>query len=500
MKKILIFIFSTLIITGCTDKFEGYNTDTKNPPEVPSGTLLTNSVVNLFNFTTSPSVNLNNFRLWSQQWAQTTYSDESNYELVERNVNGNTWDRLYTGVIKDAKEAKIVVAENPDPLVTNEQKVASDAVLEVIEIFAFHLLVDIFGDIPYSQALDIEMVTPIYDNDVDIYTDLISRLDVAISNLNNTMTPSMQGGDVVYAGDVSKWRKFANSLKLRLAIRVADTNGATAKTMVEQAVADGVFSSSDDDFELGYKSATPNTNPLWVSLVQSGRSDFVSANTLVDVMNNLNDPRRGHFFSQNIEKTDTILEMDTVSMKIDTIFNTYPIYVGGSYGDNNSTSSSSTPGSNQVNPEFPGTIMDFTEVNFLLADAAERGYSAGGSAEDFYKAGIESSILEWGGENADVEAYLANEKVAYSTAEGDWKQKIAVQKWLGLYNRGFEAWTTYRLYDYPEMNVAIGAETTPPMRYTYPVTEFSLNGANVEKAAENIGGDDLFTKIFWDVN
>jgi hypothetical protein len=95
---------------------------------------------------------------------------------------------------------------------------------------------------------------------------------------------------------------------------------------------------------------------------------------------------------------------------------------------------------------------------------------------------------------------LQNPDVAWSTAPGNWKEKIAMQKWIALYNQGFEAWSTYRLYDAPAMNIADGAGTTPPLRYTYPVSEFSVNGANVESAASAIGGDDLMTPIFWDVN
>jgi len=463
---------------GCTDNFKEFNTDSKSPSQVPAGTLFANSTVALFDFMTTPNVNQNNLRLWAQQWAQTTYPDESNYELIQRDVNKRTWDTFYATVIKDANEAKKIIAD--DAFLSAEDKTASTALTDVIEVFAYHILVDIFGDIPYSEALSIENLTPKYDKAADIYQSLISRLDGAITNLNGSS--GLGSYDLVYNGDLTKWRKFANSLKLRLAIRMADSNDAMAKSMAEEAVADGVFTSIDDDFQLAYESSTPNTNPLWVSLVQSGRSDFVCANTIADYMNELEDPRRQLYFSEPFDSATGGL-------------------IGGIYGDSNSPTPFSHAGANQVDPTFPGTILDFSEVNFLLADAAERGYNVGGSAEDFYNAGIEASILEWGGNADHVAAYLENEKVAYSTADGNWKQKIAMQKWLALYNRGFEAWTTYRMYDSPEMNVAVGAGTTPPMRYSYPVTEFSLNKTNVEAAIDAIGGtDDTFKKIFWDVN
>jgi len=477
MKKILILFISTVLLLGCTDNFVELNTDTKRPAEVPAGTLFANSALSLVNFMTSTSVNVNNFRLWSQQWAQTTYPDESNYILRERNVNGNTWDRLYTRVVKDAREAKTIIKADGNLL--EEDKAASSAIVDVIEIFAFSVLVDIFGDIPYSQALQgLEDLTPAYDDDAAIYADLANRLDGAISALSGET--SLADYDLVYGGSTTHWKKFANSLKLRMGIRLADSNAGAAQAMVESAVASGVFESSDDDFELTYEAATPNTNPLWVSLVESGRSDFVCANTIADYMNGLEDPRRQLYFSEPYDSIGGI--------------------IGGEYGASNSPTPFSKAGTNQVNPEFPGTIMDYTEVCFLLADANERGFNVGGSAEEWYNLGIASSIIEWGGTQEQVDSYMAREDVAYSTATGDWKQKIAMQKWLGLYNRGFEAWNTYRIYNAPVMNVATGAGTTPPMRYTYPVSEFSLNGASVEAAASAIGGDDLFTKVFWDVN
>jgi len=486
MRKILILFISTVLLVGCTDNFEELNTDIKNPPEVPAGTLFANSTLSLFNFMTSTSVNLNNFRLWSQQWAQTTYPDESNYILRERNVNGNTWNTLYSTVIKDAKEAKVVIAA--DEILSAEDKAASTAIVEVVEIFAFSVLVDIFGDIPYTEAFNIDQKTPAYDDDAAIYADLANRLDAAIADLNGET--SLEDYDLIYEGSTAHWKKFANSLKLRMGIRMADSNPGMAQTMVESAVSSGVFESNDEDFELVYQDATPNTNPLWVSLVESGRSDFVCANTIADYMNDLEDPRRTLYFNAPY---DTIFNSDSTQV-VDLMIK------GGEYGSSNSPTPFSKAGADQIDPTFPGTIMDYTEVCFLLADANERGFNVGGSAEEWYNMGIASSITEWGGTQDHVDAYMEREDVAYSSAEGNWKQKIAMQKWLGLYNRGFEAWNTYRMYEAPVMNVAAGAGTTPPMRYTYPVSEFSLNGASVEAAASAIGGDDLFTKVFWDMN
>lgn len=473
MNKVILVGLALLTFMSCEDLTE-LNKDIKNPEQVPGGALFANATKDLFDFMTEPSVNVNNFRLWAQQWAQTTYADESNYELVERNVNGAAWNRLYAEVIRDLSDAKKAI--EADPFLSSTGKANQLAMAEVLSIFSYHVLVDIFGDVPYTQALT-DDVTPAYDDDAAIYADLINRLNAAIGQLGGDS--EMGSYDLVYGGDGDQWKKFANSLKLRMAIRLADVNNATAKSLAEQAVASGVFTSNDDNFMLGYTSATPNTNPLWVSLVQSGRSDYVAAATLVDPMNALNDPRLPYYFR------------DTYAGE----------FVGGEYGDNNAYNTFSHPGTLQEDPTFPGIIMSYWEVAFLLADAAERGYNVGGTTEEFYNAGVEASILYWtGGDQGEADDYLAQTEVAFATAAGTPFEKIAMQKWISLYDQGFEAWSTIRFYDHPDMPLAVLSDLPTPKRYTYPVTEYSLNEENVEAARSSMGGDTLDKPVFWDVN
>jgi hypothetical protein len=473
MKKIIITSFVLLTVLSCEDLTE-LNEDIKNPREVPGGALFASATKDLFDFMTTPNVNVNNFRLWAQQWAQTTYADESNYELIERNVNGAAWNTLYAEVIRDLREAKRFIEE--DEFLSEDFKVVQTAMAEVLEVFAYHVLVDIFGDIPYTEAFG-DDVTPAYDDDAAIYNDLVTRLNTAIGNLNGDSEIGTY--DLVYGGDTEQWKRFANSLKLRMAIRLAEVNPGMSQTMAEEAVASGVFQSNDDNFTLVYQGSTPNTNPLWVSLVQSKRSDYVAASTLVEPMVALDDPRLPFYFE------------DT--------FGAPPQFVGGVYGDNNAYNTFSHPGELQKDPTFPGTIMSYWEVAFLLADAAVRGYDVGGTPEEFYNAGIEASILYWGGDQDDVAAYLANPDVDFDTAPGTELQRIAFQKWISLYDQGFEAWSTLRLYDYPVVPDAVLSDLPTPNRYTYPVTEYSLNEENVADAGAAIGGDALDTRVFWDV-
>jgi hypothetical protein len=475
MKKILAFLFSLTVIS-CTDDLTELNDDPKRSTEAPAPTLYTNAQRNLVDLLTTPSVNINIFRLLSQQWAETTYTDESRYDLGTRNITENFWNPLYRDVIADLREAKRVI-ENADPTfsdpVVNENQWQ---IAEILEVYAFSILETTYGDIPYSSAIDPENVFPEYEDDQTIHYDLITRLDAAMAALDPT-AESYGGADLIYEGDINQWIKFANSLKLRLGMIIADVDPERSRAIVEEAVAAGVFESSEDDAEFPYLEASPNTNPVWTNLIQSGRRDFVAANTIVDLMNNLNDPRVSLYFTTDREGG----------------------YTGGIYGSSNSYSTYSKPSATITDPEFPGVLLDYTEVEFYLSEAAARGMNVGGTAEEHYNAAITSSITDWEGSETEAQLYLANPAVAYTTAEGDFRQKIGTQKWIALYNRGHEAWTEYRRLDAPQFNTVANPVGDFPIRYTYPVGEQNLNTENYNQAASSVGGDVVTTKLFWDI-
>ena len=139
-------------------------------------------------------------------------------------------------------------------------------------------------------------------------------------------------------------------------------------------------------------------------------------------------------------------------------------------------------------------------MEFYRAEAKERGYTVGGTAEDHYNNAITASILSWGGTDADATAYLAQPGVAYATAAGTWQRKIGTQAWIAFYTRGLEGYTEWRRLDYPIFNLAttITNYNEIPKRFTYPVNEQTLNKVNYTSAAAAIGGDLLITKLFWD--
>ncbi len=484
MKRLyIVFMVLTVLLGACTDKFEDFNTDKKNPAVVSGNALFSNGQKELADQVNQTNVNQNIWKLWAQYWTETTYTDEANYDIVNRNIPEQIYRYYFReGALKDMDEAARLIGEETGPE-AEASKANRLHIINILKVYAFHQLVDIFGMIPYDEALDIENVYPSYEAGDAVYGKLFSLLDASISGLDPNQE-SFGSADLFYGGDVEAWIKFANTLKIKMAIIISDANPGLASTAISQAVS-GAFESSDDDCIMPYQSASPNQNPLYEEIVATGRKDYVVANTIVDMMNSLDDPRRDDFFTL-----------------IDTSGAGDLVYYGGPYGYSAPYAQYSHIHPSILEPTFPGFMLTYTEMLFYLAEAAERGITVPMSAEEYYNMGITNSILEWGGTDADATTYLGQANVAYATATGDWKQKIATQSWIAAYTRGLEGYTTWRRLDYPVFNLAQSVTSTSeiPTRFTFPIQEQTLNPANYAAAAEAIGGDVLTTKIFWDVN
>jgi len=469
MKKLLFAAAAALAITSCTDDLSSLNVNGKAPESVPAGALFANATMGYFDFTSVQNVNSNNLRLWAQHWTQTTYVDESNFALDERNVNGRTYTTMYTTVIRDCEEARAALA---DVVASNEQIAATEAAIEVVEVLAYSLLVDLFGDVPYTEALT-ETNVPAYDDDAAIYADLLARLDAAVADLNGSN--AFGSSDIIYGGSADAWKMAANSLMLRMAVRMVDADAAMAKTYGEKAIAGGVFASSADDMRLFYSSAPPHTHPMWETLVQSGRTDYIASATLGDVLNGLEDPRRAGFF-KSLGGNDSV--------------------IGAPHGLQSDYYQFSQPGTALEDPTWSHAAISYVETEFLMAHAAVAGWTGAGDAATHYENAIRASIEEWGGSSADADAYMMNAMVAYNSATA--ATQIGVQKWIAMYSNASEAYAAVRQYDLP-MATANLAGTVTPNRYSYPLDEGSLNGDNVAAAAAKFNNDDTFAKIFWDM-
>lgn len=475
MKKYILTLGILFGMLGCSDEYyESINIDHSNPSEVPAGFLVTYATTSLFHQMYNQNVNLNVFRFFSQYLTTTTYTDEPNFDLDTRNITGNHWNRLYTRVLTNLEDAKGIV--QADTSLTDGQKANQLAIIDILEVYTWQVLVDSFGNVPYTEALQgLDNQFPKYDDAATIYADLVTRISADIDALD-VDAGGFGTNDIIYNDNIAAWKKFAASIKLRMGVTLLDVD-SNAGSIITQAISAGVFTSNDDNFQLNYLSAAPYTNPVYEDLVLSGRTDYVPANTVVDYMNGLNDPRMPIYFDNQIEGA----------------------WVGGVYGTSNSYSTHSHEGAIFFTPTMPGILLDYAEVEFLLAEASLKGVAVG-DVESHYNAGIMANMNYWGVDSGDAAAYLASPAVAWATAAGTDKEKLAMQFWLGMYDKGWSGWNVWRRLDAPQMNVPVDFGLPVPTRYTYPLTESSLNPDNYNQAASAIGGDEMTTKLFWDVH
>lgn len=476
MKKILlIFVPLLLLASACTEDISSLNIETKRPAAVPAPTLFSNAVKTLAGSLASASVNTNVFRFTVSHWAMAVYQDEAQYDFNTRNIPQGWWTTLYRDVITDLRESSKLI--NADATLSAGEKANKLAINDIMEVYAYSILVNTFGNIPYKESLDAAKLFPVYDDAKTVSADLLSRLNADIAKLNPSAAGFSSSEDLVYKGSVTKWIKFANTLRFKLGMVLVDADAAAAKSAAEASDA-GAISASADNGLFTYLSASPNQNPLYTDIVLGGRQDYIAAKDLMDKLLGWNDPRTSKYFSKNNAGA----------------------YAGGIVGKSNTFVDFSRAGAKVIDAADPYVFADYSETEFLRAEAKERGFNVAGTAEQHYNNAITASILYWGGTAADAAAYLAQPEVAYATAAGDWKQKIGTQKWIALYNRPYEGWVEIRRLDQPKISTPVGAKSGFPTRFSYPQNEQTLNGANYTAAASAIGGDVVTTKLFWDKN
>ncbi len=479
MKQYIFISLSWLLMISCTRNISEFNEETKKAANVPAATLFSNGVRNLSDALASPNVNTNVLRLTVQHWATTTYTDEPNYDFATRNIPQTWWLIMYRDVLVDLQEAKRLISN--DNTTTEATKKNQVAIVDIMQVYTFSVLVNTFGNVPYSEALDFNKLFPKYDDAKTIYDDLLKRIDADLAALSIEGNSFSANADLIYGAIASNpdriraWIKFANSLKIKLAMTIADADVAKAKTAVEQASANA-FSSVADNAIFKYQAVTPNTNPIWRDLVESKRQDFVAGETLVDTLKALSDPRLTFYFRPNDAGE----------------------YVGGKQGTTNTFTLFAKPSEKIAQIDLPAVLLDYTEVEFYRAEAIERGFTVGGTAAGHYANAVKASIIYWGGTGESADAFLAKPEVDYATAAGTYKQKIGTQKWIALYNRPYDAWTEVRRLDAPKLTPVTTARSGFPNRLTYPTNEQTLNGSNYTPAAAAMGGDKVESKIFWD--
>jgi hypothetical protein len=473
-QHLLIASALLVLLSGCAKHVSKLNVDPKNPSTIPYAALFTHGQWQLSSLLNTADYNFNPMNFFEQYWQETTYLNESQYDIFYRGIPDADWNVLYLNVLENLVQADSLAKLQ----ITDAGQLANvHAQIDITEVQAFYYLLTTYGNIPYTAAFNVVGdAFPKYDDAMTVYKVLLTRLSADIAALNDASAGVGAADQTVYAGNIDAWKKYANSLLLKMGITIADADGATAQAAVE-AAAPNVFGSNADNAYYAYLSSRPYDNPIYDFFVLGARfEDFVACTTFITQLQSTNDPRLPLYFQQTSTGT----------------------YVGVTPGDGGSYFGHSAPAANIYTATFTGDLLDYAEVEFYLAEAAARGYNVGGTADQFYKNGVEASILQWGGAQGDADTYYAQPSVTYATASGSWQQKIGTQAWIAFYNRGWDGWIDTRRLNYPVLPAPDQAVSTFPERFTYPVTETNVNSDNYKAAAAAIGGDAVTTQLFFE--
>jgi len=348
-----------------------------------------------------------------------------------------------------------------------------------LQAYGYLFLTDVYGDIPFSEAINAEegIIAPAYDSQEAVYTGVLAMLDNAISLLGTS--GSINGtNDIVYGGDAGLWKKFASSLKFRALMRVSGkmSVGSQLQALVN---AGNLFTSNAEDAKLVYLSAQPSANPLYESIVYGTRGEWKINSVMVDMLASSADPRLAVYAQTNGDGEYRGKPSGYTDLPSD------------DYGYENV----SPLGEFYLRPELPGFFISYPELKFLMAEAITKGYISG-DANMHYLEGIEASLNYNEISGSEIAAFL-NEK-ALSPTQGQALEQIATQNWIGLYSQGVESWTEWRRTGFPALTPAIEGDLNEiPSRYNYPTVENSINKANYDAAVAAQGADLLTTPIWW---
>lgn len=402
----------------------------------------------------------------------------------------------------------------------------------IMRVLIAHRLTDIYGDIPYSDAGfgslgDAKYLNPKYDNQAEIYPDMLKQLDSAQTEIT-TGTDKLTN-DLIYKGDVSLWKKFANSLMLRLAMRLVKVDVANAQKWAEKAVANGAFSSNDDNALIKHDAsggrATVNriNNILgneWdaTGMKTKGKQDILLSQTFVDFLKNNNDPRLGIIAVLRNNNDKTPANQIGMPNGYDNGTTIKPItgapnYPGEADDTRNGTTDKvykySTINSDLLGLSAPTCVISYAEVALLKAEMAVKGWNNGGvSAQVAYDNGVKASMKQFAQYNsastvadADITTYLTASGKKWDAANG--LTLINEQYWVATFFNWYETWANWRRTGIPALTPVnyTGNATggTIPRRMTYPATEASDNKANFNTAVSRLSnGNTMTSRVWWD--
>lgn len=471
-------IFSVVLLASlsfsCTKDFEEVNTDPNKIEKISPGTLLNPIIYTVSSFNTSRA---DAFTFDLMQVAipfPSVAGGVHRYDISE-SAGNSTWNTYYRW-INNVKEMRAAAVAAQDP--------NYEAIALTLNAWLYSLLSDCFGDVPMSEAVqgDLGIYQPKFDKQEDIYKKIIADLEKA-NTLYTTTRPMIFGTDILYANNITNWRKFTNSLRLRLLLRVSNKAEMNAYTKMADIIANPtthpIFTSNADAAILKITGVVPNVSP-W------GRAiDFTSfratAGFFIDNLNDFADPR--------LAKWNSLARSADGKTTIG--------YKGIPSGYSGPESQFNYQPSNFLvalaTAPMISVIMSYAEVEFIKAELAQKG-KIPGSANTFYQNGVKASAEQWG---ATLPAnYFTNPKAAYDGT----LERIMLQKYYALFFNDYQQWFEYRRTGLPVLPKGAGQlnNQVVPVRFRYPTTVVTNNNANYKEAVKNMGGDDINTKVWWE--
>jgi len=518
MKNIRIFILSALLLSAaaCTEKYEAINTNTDaivdiGPAELPFlFTRAQDQAMFATSYQTAQNLSADQY---AQYFACVATSFPSDRYVMRPDWFNNAWVRLYTGAVP---QLQIILEKT-------EAASAENALANIIWVLAFHRVTDYWGPIPYFKAGEVS-TSVAYDGQDKIYDDFFKKLTAAVDVLKGKTAEKPFGTyDIIYGGDVNKWIKFANTLRLRLALRISKVDPARARTEAEAAVAAGVMMESPADDALMQKSV--NGNDINGLSQMSDWNEFRMSAAMESVLKGYNDPRMPVYFLPAVTSgTFEGLRNGLTATQLTNAANTpgATSHVGARW-------SSPAAGGIANFLSTPQNVMCAAEAWLLRAEGALLGWNMGAAAKELYEGGIAQSMKQWGvTDNAAVQAYingtgtpvapadflnsaaLNNYPVKFDAGNAAVQRaQVSMQKWLALFPDGCEAWADYRRSRafslYPVAN-SDNADITDPAaqwirRLTFLTQERQNNAAAMPEAEQLLNGPDkITTPLWWDKN
>ncbi len=484
VKNILLLTVLVLAVGAC-DTFDVSNDNPdvalsiENNPEL----LLTNIQRNAINNMVGSAWSEGN--LMAQYGARIVFTE---FDLFNWGDQSGTWNSFYLS-LRDARELRSIAQIKSHN--------SYEAVSLIMQAWIGQILTDMWGDVPFSQAAaataDEPIYTPAYDSQEEIYTQLLDYLDQANSLLGASYLPNIKG-DIVFNGDLAKWRKFANSLRLRVAMRLSKVQPATAQAEISKIVANAtqypVMTSNDDNAVLKYLAARPNAHPITEeSTYRSGSyNEYRISETVEGVLRSFNDPRL-EFWADPTANSVAAGTPEISGMKNGIVDGPAYIYKGGDafLSKFNSDYFFFSSNSNEAR------LMQYSEVAFIMAEAAFRGWISA-DAGQWYNEGVSAAITYWGIELPA--GYLTAPESAYNNT----LDRIMQQKYLALFYTDFQGFIEYRRTGFPS-TIQPGPDafySTYPSRFEYPSKEEALNASNRQAAISRQGPDEITTKVWWE--